>query len=403
MRSSVPRGAVIFDDMNSVVLTCCALFVLAVLPAQAGRGVLATAAASLFEGTAFILAGTLLQVLVARVPRLHRMTATSLAFLGCGCGTGASGRSLPAAASTALTFGPAVALARLAAALVVPRLCHPERQRAKSRDRHDDSVSPLNQLASLLPAALLGGFVLHAFGELRIESIHPVLQWLAGALFGFAAAPCALGAVALAASLHVRAPLAAIGLLSTSGIVDLHTFAHARHADIRHDALAYAIASTALSIVAMHGGGALVHPRFVLPLALCAIACAALALVHRRASCSRARIAPALMLAGALISAPPPVYTATETTLADAFPGEHLMFTGQLVHGKSADAVVRYAITCCRADAAPVVIRLAQPLRYAAGTWLRVDGVIVRAGEELRLEAQRVQAIAPPADPFVYR
>ena len=32
---------------------------------------------------------------------------------------------------------------------------------------------------------------------------------------------------------------------------------------------------------------------------------------------------PALMLAGALVAVPPPAYRATETTLADAFPGEH--------------------------------------------------------------------------------
>lgn len=377
------------------------LFVLAVLPAQAGRGVLATAAASLFEGTAFILAGVLLQALLSRIPRLH--AAGLLPLLGCGCAGGASARSLPAAAATALTFGPAVALARLTAALFVSRLCHPKPERAESRDRAEDRAPLLDQLLSLLPAALLGGVVLHAFGELRIESVHPALQWLAGALLGFGAAPCALGAVALAASLHARAPLAAAGLLCTSGVVDIRALIRGKHAHIGHDGLAYATLCAALVAVAARGGGALVHPRFAPPLALCAIGCAALAFVHRRASSTKTRIAPTLMLAGAFIAAPAPVYTATETTLTDLFPGERLTFTGQLVHGKGSDALVRYAITCCRTDAAPVVVRLAHLLRFASGSWLSVEGVVVRSGEDLRLEARRTERIAPPSDPFVYR
>lgn len=379
--------------MNSVVLTCCVLFVLAVLPAQAGRGVLATAAASLFEATALILAGTLLQALLARVPRLRGVRM--LPFLGCGCGTDTSARSLPAAAATVITFGPGVALARLAAALLVSRLRH--------RDRHEAPPSLLDQLRSLVPAVLLGGFILHAFGEFRIESIRPVLQWLAGALLGFTAAPCALGVVALAASLHTRAPFAAIGLLCTAGLADVRTFVRAQHVDAGHDGLAYATICAALIVVVVRGGDALVHPRFVVPLACCAIVSAVLALTHRRASSARARIAPALMLAGAFITAPAPVYTATETTLTDVFPGERLTFTGQLVHGKDADALVRYAITCCRADAAPVAVRLAERMPYAATTWLRADGIVVRSHEELRLLARQAERITAPADPFVYR
>jgi uncharacterized membrane protein YcgQ (UPF0703/DUF1980 family) len=109
------------------------------------------------------------------------------------------------------------------------------------------------------------------------------------------------------------------------------------------------------------------------------------------------------MLIGALAGAPPLQYSATETTLTDFFPGERLIFTGALSRDTSNDALVRYAITCCRADAAPVAVRLVRPLPYAAGTWLRVDGTLARSSGELRLRPQRIERIAPPADPFIYR
>jgi uncharacterized membrane protein YcgQ (UPF0703/DUF1980 family) len=109
------------------------------------------------------------------------------------------------------------------------------------------------------------------------------------------------------------------------------------------------------------------------------------------------------MLVGALASAPPPQYRATETTVADIFAGERLSFTGTLQRDGNAALVVRYAITCCRADAAPVAVRLARALPYAAGTWLRVEGPIASVGGDLRLVPLRVERVAPPADPFVYR
>jgi uncharacterized membrane protein YcgQ (UPF0703/DUF1980 family) len=109
------------------------------------------------------------------------------------------------------------------------------------------------------------------------------------------------------------------------------------------------------------------------------------------------------MLAGALIGAPPPVYHATETTLTELFPGEHLDFTGVMTCANGACALVRYAVTCCRADAAPVVVRLSAPARYPPGAWLRADGRVEEGPGGLRLAAQRVERIAPPLDPFIYR
>ena len=74
------------------------------------------------------------------------------------------------------------------------------------------------------------------------------------------------------------------------------------------------------------------------------------------------------MLAAAVVGAPAPRYEATETTLTDLFAGERLTFTGELVRDASSAAMVRYAITCCRADASPICVRLAAPPHYAAGS-----------------------------------
>ena len=64
---------------------------------------------------------------------------------------------------------------------------------------------------------------------------------------------------------------------------------------------------------------------------------------------------------------------------------------------------MRYAITCCRADASPVVVRLDRAPRFATGSWLRVDGHIESIAGNLRLVAGSAQRIAPPTDPLIYR
>lgn len=397
MTSWVPRGAVIFCDMNSVIVTLCVILALAMLPAPVVRGVLATAAGSLFEGTPFILAGFAAHALLSRIAGARSgWVAAMTAYLGCGCGHGASARSLPAAVATAMVFGPVVAALRFAAALLAMRVIHSKRHATHTPEA-------LSQLFALLPPALLGGAIVHLFSGARIESVPGAVQAVIGALFGFASSSCALGTVALAASLHARAPFAALGMLCTSGILDVRALHRTDGSAASHDALGYALASTALAIVGLRGGDALVHPRFCAALLLCSLACAAFAVAYRRARSSRARVAPAIMLAGALLGAPPPTYTATETTLTDLFPGERIIFTGTLVHGAEADAIARFAITCCRADAAPVVIRLVQRVHAKPGTWLRVDGAMERVGSDLRLAVNRVESISPPSDPFIYR
>lgn len=407
MKSWVPRGAVIFDDMNPVILLCFVLAALASEPAPATLGVLATAAGSLFEATPFILAGTSLQsLLLLRWPRHARLASTILPLIGCGCDGGPSARSLPAAVATALVFGPIAAalrfLAAIASAALMSRILRKRSLGEHCVDRVQ-GASCLAQLAEVLPATLTAGVIVHVFGSLQIERAPAIVQWLAGGAFAFATAPCALGAVALAASLHLRAPAAALGMLCVSGIADARVFAPQHRCRAAHDALSYATLALALGIVATRRGDALVHPHFTLPLMLSAFLCASIAVVRRRSQTSELRSAPILMLAGALLVAPPPIYSATETTLTDLFPGEHLTFIGTLVRGTGGDALVRFAITCCRADAAPVAIRLTRPLRAPTGSWQRVTGVVERFGTELRLEPVRAERISAPADPFIYR
>jgi uncharacterized membrane protein YcgQ (UPF0703/DUF1980 family) len=104
-----------------------------------------------------------------------------------------------------------------------------------------------------------------------------------------------------------------------------------------------------------------------------------------------------------IIGAPQPAYRATETTLADAFAGERVDFTGVAVHERTTSALVRYAITCCRADAAPVALALDRNLASFDGRWMHARGVIEDDGGALRLHVAELAPVAPPSDPFVYR
>jgi hypothetical protein len=354
------------------------------------RSALATSASALFEAAPFLLAG----IVAARLLRHPH----AIAYLGCGCAGGPSARSLPAAAATLLLFGPVVAAARFAAALVVARLL-----RHESRLGCPRSTDLLGEFSALLPSALLAGAATQFAAAIDPAKLSPLLGAAAGALLGFAAAPCGLGAIAVAGALRVQAPIAATAFLCVAGIIDLRAFARRRHSEYGHDAFAYILLAGAFAIVALRRGDALVHPAIAPLLAACAIAALVCAIAYRREQSAARRWAPVLMLIAAVAGAPPPQYHATETTLTDLFPGERLTFTGTLTRNGAESALVRYAITCCRADAAPVVVRLDRAPRFATGSWLRVDGRIESHGSDLRMVAGSAQQIAPPADPFIYR
>ena len=355
------------------------------------RSALAASASALLEAMPFVAAG----VILARALRHGRH---AIAYAGCGCASGPSARSLPAAAATWLLFGPQVAAARLIAAMLMTRVL-------RHAGRHvEETAHLLGELHAVLPAALIAGASAQLLGSYDFARLAPLGSVLAGATLGFTAAPCGIGAVALAGALRVHAPLAAAAFLSVAGIADLRALGamrSRRHVD--HDAFAYVLLAVASGVVAFRRGDALVHPALAVPLAACAAAALLAAAHHRRRQCATARIAPSLMLAGALIGAPPPPYHATETSMTDLFAGERLTFAGVLSCDRAECALVRYAITCCRADAAPVAVRVEGVARTLAGSWLRVGGTIGDSGAGPRLVARRVERIAAPSDPFIYR
>jgi len=360
-----------------------------VLPPETVREVVATASATLFESAPFILAATVAR----RFARVRRV----LPLLGCGCGGGPAARSLPATAAIWLAFGPWVALARWAAAMAVGRLVD------RGGCRHPQPGSALDALAGLLPYALVAGAAAHALALVGATLPSGSAGVAIGAIAAFALAPCGLGVVGVAGALRAVAPATALGFLCVAGIVDARAFARSHDHATRHDGLAYALAALACAFVAVHDGAALVHPRFTIALYACATAFAALAWRHRRARAARATLAPALMCVALVLGAPAPPYRATATTLADAFAGEPLAFTGVVARQNRTTALVRYAITCCRADAAPVVVRLTRDVDARDGTWLAARGTLVDRSGELRLKVAGIEPVTPPTDPFLYR
>ncbi len=235
----------------------------------------------------------------------------------------------------------------------------------------------------MLPSSLLAGAAFVCFSAFDPAALSPLGEIALGGTLGFCAAPCGLGAVAVAAALRARAPLAATAFLCVAGIADLRALHRVAHRREEHDALAYALLAAALALVAWRHGDSLIRPSIAVAAGACAVVAIVYATIYRRQQSWRSRIAPALMLAGVLVGAPPPSYRATETTLADLFAGEQLSFTGRLTREGARAALVRYAITCCRADAAPIAVRVDPAPRDSDGAWLRVEGSVESVAGEL--------------------
>jgi hypothetical protein len=388
MKSCVPRGAVKFD-MNAFFIICAAA-VLAIVPIPALQLVLATAASTLFESTPFILAGVLLAGIA---PRRGLKVAS---FLGCGCSGGPGALAFPVFAATLFSLGPYVAVLRWLAALGVA--CA-----RKSADGTHSHPAAGSELLALLPFAMASGALLGALPAHLIREAPPLVAALGVALICFICAPCGFGAIALAVTLHRVAPVAAIAAMSIAGVCDLRALRIARKKAPAHDSLAYAIASLACLLLAWHHGNTLVNPRFVIPLFASGAVLAWLAYRHRTERGAALRTAPTLMLVLSILSAPPPVYYASETTLADAFAGESLDFRGAIAKSNGTTSLVRYAVTCCRADAQPVSVRLASRLSEPAGQWIHAQGRLVRTDDGLDLGITRYEREPAPADPFLYR
>ena len=378
--------------MRTALYAAGTLAVAAVLSPDSLRSALAAAASSLFETAPFLFAGLV-------VARLLGRQRSIVDFLGCGCGPGPSARSLPAGVATWLLFGPLVAVARFAAALLCARLLY-----ARHACRpHAHALQPLADLAALLPSSLLAGAAFACLPAVDPAALGALGEVALGVALGFCAAPCGLGAVAVAAALKSRAPLTAAAFLCVAGIADLRALHPAQRRREEHDGLAYALLALALALVSSRHGDSLIRPSIAPAAGVCAAVALVYAAIYRRHQSWRSRTAPVLMLIGVLVGAPPPSFRATETTLADLFAGEHLSFTGRLTRESSRAALVRYAITCCRADAAPIAVRIDPAPSDADGAWLRVDGTVEGVDGNLRLVPHGVARIPPPADPFIYR
>lgn len=270
-----------------------------------------------------------------------------------------------------------------------------------SCDHHHAAL--LGELHLIVPIAFTG-----ACGALLLPAIagfHPpaAIAFAGGMLAAFVMAPCALGSVGFAATLRALMPGAAAGFFCVAGILDARTWLRRASAELSHDAFAYVLFALACAIAAAHRGAGLVHPKLAQCLWPCSVAGACAAFRYRAQTCARLRVAPTVMLLGATLAAPLPAYHATETTLADAFAGERVDFTGVLTRTSGAATLVRYAITCCRADAAPIAVRLLKPPNPALHGWMHARGTLVAQGRDLRLRADVLTAVDPPADPFVYR
>lgn len=380
----MPRSV---SDRVRVAIYVALLLALAAGAPEMLRTALAAAASVVLEAMPYL---GLSQVLALRLGRYGPWAA---ALAGCGCTRGPGARSIPAAIAAYALFGPWVALARWSAACAVALV------RRCDGPQHAHPLSLLDDVGRLGPPAVLCGLFVALAPALNIAHRTPIVQLLLGTLAGVFAAPCALGGVALAASLHAQSTLAADAVLATAGIIDVasSTLPHPRGG---RDRVAYVLLALACALAAWMHGAALVHPRLTLPLFACAIYCAICAVRASAPTATGTRAIAGALVAVIVIGAPAPHYSANEATLAQLFPGERIDFTGVAT---SRERLVRYAITCCRADAEPVALPLAQPLSIRLGRWARIQGIVERDARGLRVRASSLRAVAPPADPFVYR
>jgi hypothetical protein len=380
------------------------------LPQPLLHAALASAAGTAFEAAPFVLLACFVRS--SRVRSLAALTS-------CGCGALPGALSLPAVALCWLAFGPLAALARLAAGLGALALF----PRAWESASEPDPLAELEGIALAAFASAAGCEALRlGNGAVHFGALSGTLAFMAGACIGVLS-PCAGAAVATAAGLRGTSWAASAGLLATAGIVPrrfLHAIAphtvflaamSAERGTRRDGRIAYGLLGCACAALIVRGASGFVHPRLLPALVIGAALCLYLAtrdLAIRAAPAPRTKASLALPLAllGALVAGSPlPSENIDLTNLADAYPGAALQFTGAAEERGARTVLVRYAITCCRADATPIALLTEHKLRVRNGTWIEASGTIVREGDGARLvlRPENWRAVAPPADPFVYR
>lgn len=377
----------------SAVVLCCALGPAALHVA------LAAAAGTLFEASPFVLFAEMLPA-----GRLRALVSSA----GCGCGGSVPGAlSLPAIALCWLSFGPPAALARTAAGVALAL-----RRRCAASQPAPQSLDPFVELRALAPAAavstLLGGAVAQYAPFASATPAGGAAAFGAGLLLG-CVSPCGTAAVAVAAGLAPHLGIAAAGVLCTGGLApNIFRFtgrnrqSEPRGPTRERSALAARLAlAAALAALALGGPRGFVNPRLI-PFAACG-ALAGLANARRTTRVAGALATPGLLFVALAAGSPVPSYATNETRLDDAFAGERIAFTGTVHRHGTATLIQRFEITCCRADASPLAVRMAVPLAFGEGAWVSAGGAMEESAGSLVLRANEVRRIAPPADPFIYR
>lgn len=392
-------------------------------PSTVRSAAIAAAAGTLFEALPFVLACALL-------PRGRLVRAFD--FLGCGCGTTAPGAlALPAIGLCLVAFGPLVTTARALAAIVIaiaPRLraAYTPLVANACENRATPPSDPLGQIARLAPQALAGALLAEGLRAAPIAAWPaPVtaLVMVAGGLLLGVLLPCTTGAVAIAAGLRGVAPAATVALLLTAGIVRLRGPAGPRGEEPREvdrsgvsgasgrgaERWGFVLLAIASADIACRGPSGFVNPRFVVPLGLVAVAAVVLArYVPMRTTVRFPAAVPAFLILATIAGSPLPHREIDATTLDDPYVGESVRFVGSLAPrgGRAAagSTLVRYTITCCRADAEAHAVRLNRPLAGAPGTWYDARGVLeLEPDGAFALKVRGAERIPAPADPFAYR
>lgn len=93
--------------------------------------------------------------------------------------------------------------------------------------------------------------------------------------------------------------------------------------------------------------------------------------------------------------------------LADGYPVELSGFVSDVKDGipDGAFPLTRFSIFCCAADALPYTVPVRPPegaeMRYGRDTWLEVEGALYLDGATWVLEADRIEEISEPDNPYI--
>ena len=87
--------------------------------------------------------------------------------------------------------------------------------------------------------------------------------------------------------------------------------------------------------------------------------------------------------------------------------GIEVELTGFVTHPKGGEgtfSLTRFYVSCCAADAIPYSVPISVPgsADRSDDTWVRVQGTLTQAGDFFLVEAERIETVAPPQDPYLY-